>query len=228
MPNIILSADNRLIYNHIYSQENIMPSSPTKKVYGLKILGKKHKAIQSLLEENNLPEIHGDKVWFSSYLIMDYLLKNPAPKKSKVMEVGCGWGILSAFCAKEFDAKVIGVDADKNVMPFLKLQATRNGVKVKSKVCRYENLKPELLAKQDIILGGDICFWDELVDPLSKLIKRAIKQEVGTIIIADPGRSPFMKLAKRCQKKYDAELIPVSIKKPKKAEGYLLVINGKK
>ena len=204
-----------------------MPSSPKKKIYGLKILGKKHKAIRALLEEKNLPEIHGDKVWFSSYLIMDYLLKHPIEKKANVMEVGCGWGVLGAFCAKEFDAKVIGVDADKNVMPFLQLQASKNGVKIKSKVCRYENLKPELLAKQDIILGGDICFWDELVDPLLKLIKQAIKQEVGTIIIADPGRSPFLKLAKKCQKKYDAKLIPVSIKKPKKAEGYLLIIREK-
>ncbi len=205
-----------------------MSSSAVQKVRGLNVYGRKHKAVRALLEKAGQPEIHGDKVWFSSYFIMDYLLKNPLPKKSRVMEVGCGWGVLSVFCAKEFKSKVVGVDADENVMPFLRLHARKNHVKVKTKVCRYEKLKPRLLAKQDVILGGDICFWDELVDPLFKMIKRAMKQGAGTIIIADPGRSPFLKLAKRCKKKYGAMLISAATKKPTREEGYLLVIHNKK
>ncbi len=202
-----------------------MSKSTIEKVYGLKILGKKHKAIQALRKKDVHPEIHGDKVWLSSYLIIDYLLRHPLEDSPSVMDIGCGWGVLGIFCAKELGASVISVDADKNVMPYLKVQAAENGVKVKTKVCRYENLKPDLLAKQDLILGGDICFWDALVDPLFALIKRARKAGVKTIVIADPGRSPFLKLAKRCQKKFDANLLPVAISKPTKAEGYLLIIN---
>jgi predicted nicotinamide N-methyase len=198
-----------------------MTSASIKHTHGLTILSNKHKAIRKIRDNANIPEIHGDKVWYSSYLIMDYLLDNPIPLKSKVMEIGCGWGILSIFCAKEFDSKVIGVDADSNVIPFLKLHASKNSAKVKTKVCRYENLKPEILAKQDLIVGGDICFWDELIDPLFSLIKRAIKQKVGTVIIADPGRAPFLELAKRCQNKYNAKLIHA---KTKKKDGYLLII----
>jgi predicted nicotinamide N-methyase len=200
-----------------------MSSLALKSAYGLKVLNKNHKAIRKLRDQANIPEIHGDKIWYSSYFIMDYLLKNPIAQKSKVIEIGCGWGILGIFCAKEFNSKVIGVDADSNVIPFLQVHAKKNEVKIKTKVCRYENLKPKLLAGQDLIVGGDICFWDELVEPLLKLIKLAMRQQVGKIIIADPGRSPFMKLAKRCQKKYKAELIPVSTRTK---DGYLLVING--
>jgi predicted nicotinamide N-methyase len=200
-----------------------MTSLALKSAYGLKILSNKHKAIRKIRDQANIPEIHGDKIWYSSYFIMDYLLKNPIAQKSKVIEIGCGWGILSIFCAKEFDSKVIGVDADSNVIPFLQVHAKKNEVKIKTKVCRYENLKPKLLAGQDLIVGGDICFWDELVEPLFKLIKLAMRQQVGKIIIADPGRTPFLKLAKRCQKKYKAELIPASTRKK---DGYLLVING--
>ncbi len=47
------------------------------------------------------------------------------------MEVGCGWGLLSIYCAKNFQAQLTGVDADKNVFPFLKLHAKANGVKIK-------------------------------------------------------------------------------------------------
>jgi len=204
-----------------------MSSSSIKKVRGLRIFDKKHKAVKTIIKKGHYPKIHGDKVWFSSYFIMDYLRKHTShAKRANIMEVGCGWGLLSIFCAKKFKANVVSVDADKHVMPLLQLHSKENNVSIATKVCRYEHLKPKTLAKQDIIVGGDICFWDELVAPLYSMIKRALKQNVGTIIIADPGRSPFLKLAKRCQKQYDAELIPVSIKKPNKEQGYLLVINA--
>lgn len=195
-----------------------------KEVRGLKIYKKKHKTIKKLLKKTSVPEIHGDKVWFSSYLILDYLLENPPKKKANIMEIGSGWGILSLHCAKDFNANVVAVDADKNVFPFLEKHAELNNISVSTKVARFENIKSGLLAKQDMILGGDICFWKELIDPLYKIIKKALKNGVSTIIIADPGRSPFLKLAKRCKKKFDAELLEVELEDPNEEEGYLLVI----
>jgi len=84
-----------------------------------------------------------------------------------------------------------------------------------------------LLAQQDMVLGGDICFWDELIDPLYTLIKKSLKNGVKTIVIADPGRSPFLKLAKKCKKKFNSELREVVLKDPVKEEGYLLIIHNK-
>jgi len=77
-----------------------------------------------------------------------------------------------------------------------------------------------------MVLGGDICFWNELIDPLYSLIKKSLKNGVNTIVIADPGRSPFLKLAKKCKKKFGAELREVSIKDPVEEEGYLLIIRN--
>lgn len=195
-----------------------------KEVRGLKIYKKKHKTIKKLLKDTSTPEIHGDKVWFSSYLILDYLHEHPPEKKSRILEIGCGWGILAIHCAKEFKAQVTAVDADKNVFPFLEKHAKLNRAKIATLVSRYENLKAGLLKEQDMILGGDICFWDELIEPLYKLIKKSIKNGVGTIIIADPGRSPFLKLAKRCKQEFGGELIEVELTDPIEEDGYLLVI----
>jgi len=195
-----------------------------KEVRGLKIYKKKHKVIKKLLKETSTPEIHGDKVWFSSYLIMDYLDANPPKLKSNILEIGSGWGILGIHCAKVFKADVTAVDADKNVFPFLKKHAKLNDTKVKSKVSPFEDLKSSLLKEQDVILGGDICFWKKLIKPLYSLIERAVDQGVGTIIIADPGRSPFLKLAKKCKKKFNAELLEVELTDPMEEDGYLLVI----
>ncbi len=205
-----------------------LTAETTKIVRGLTVYKKKSKEIKNLIKSDNSPEIHGDKIWYSSFFIIDYLNANKPKKGSTIMEVGCGWGFLSIYCAKEFQAKLTGVDADKNVFPFLKLHAKANNVSIKEKVCRYENLKRKTLAKQDIILGGDICFWKELVDPLYKLIKKAIEEGVSQIIISDPGRSPFLKLAKRCIKNFNAELVEVEIDEPKHRDGYLLIINKAK
>jgi 2-polyprenyl-3-methyl-5-hydroxy-6-metoxy-1,4-benzoquinol methylase len=194
---------------------------------GVFVFKKKHPVMKRLLEGIPNPEIHGDKVWSSSYFIMDYLEQNPLPKDARVMEIGCGWGLLSIFCASRFGAKVTGVDADENVFPYLKVHAALNDVKVKTKQKRFEELKRKTLAKQDFIAGGDICFWDELVEPLYKVVRRACEENVPTLVIADPGRSPFMKLAKRCKKKLGAKLLPWSVDAPRKAEGYLLVIKNK-
>jgi predicted nicotinamide N-methyase len=195
-------------------------------VRGLKILTKKNPALKKLLDESEAPEIHGDKVWFSSYFIIDHLETYPPRMGSRIMEIGCGWGLLSISCAQKFKAKVTAVDADKHVFPFLDLHAQANEINVTSKVCRYENLKPALLAKQDMIVGGDICFWDELVEPLYQLIVSALDQGVDRIVLADPGRPPFLKLARRCKKLHGAKLKSVSISSPRSHSGYLLTLQN--
>lgn len=155
---------------------------------------------------------------------MDYLKSNPIETGDAVLDIGCGWGMLSIFCAKHFKARVTGIDADPWVFPYLRVHAAMNDVSIKTKTCRYEEIKPALLAKQKFMAGGDICFWDELVPPLYDLIKRAVANNVGYIIIADPGRSPFMKLAKRCKKDFGGKLIPWQVGNSKRDVGYLLVI----
>lgn len=197
-----------------------------KKVRDLKILTRKHPAIQALMNEKDAPEIHGDKVWFSSYMIMDYFEDNMPAEGSNILEIGCGWGILGLWCAKKFGARVLATDADRYVFPFLRLHAQENGVKVRTKVSKYEKLDSELLAKQDYIVGGDICFWDELVEPLYQTIKRGIESGVKTIVIADPGRSTFLELAERCKKDFRAFLISYAIIDPDTYDGYLLIISN--
>jgi len=202
-----------------------LTSEAIKIVRGLNLYKKKADVIKELMESTGYPEIHGDKVWSSSYFVMDYLAQNPPANGANIMDIGCGWGPLSIYCAKNFAANVTAVDADKNVFPFLTLHAKENNVTITKKICRYEDLKRKTLAKQDILVGGDICFWKELRKPLYKLIKKALEAGVSTIIIADPGRSPFLKLAKKCKKKFGATLQEVSIEDPAHEEGYLLVIN---
>jgi RNA polymerase sigma-70 factor (ECF subfamily) len=43
---------------------------------------------------------------------MDYLEHQGLPRETRVMEVGCGWGLAGIYCAREHGARVTGLDAD--------------------------------------------------------------------------------------------------------------------
>jgi predicted nicotinamide N-methyase len=122
------------------------------------------------------------------------------------LELGCGWGLVGIFCAKTFQAQVTELDADAAVFPYLQLHAQRNGVHLVTCHCTFTDLTPQELAAFDLIVGADICFWEELVDPLYQLVRHGVAAGVAEILVADPGRPPFDELCTRCIQQGDAEV----------------------
>jgi len=43
------------------------------------------------------------------------------------------------------------------------------------------------------MIGADICFWDDMVNPLENLVGRAMDMGVKLVLFSDPGRLPFDK-----------------------------------
>ena len=198
----------------------------TRIAYGVKQLTSQHKDIRRLKRNLENPSIHGNKFWGSSYLLMDYLEKNNPKTGSKILELGCGWGLAGIHCAQQYQAKVTAIDADEAVFPYLHLHAQHNNVSIETKPVYFEKITIEQLAQYDMIIAADICFWDELADIVFALIKRACKAGVGKIIIADPERAPFFDLAERCTEQYYAEQVTWQVEEPKKASGSLLIIEN--
>ena len=192
--------------------------------FGVSILKASHPRVRALKKDHE-PDIHGHKFWTSSYLIMDYLAQQGLPEGARVTEVGCGWGLAGIYCAKSHSARVTGIDADPKVFPYLHLHAEVNEVKVATQTARFEELKKRQLADQDLILGADICFWDSMIDPLHKLICKAVKAGAQQVIIADPGRPPFDQVCERCQRDLDAEVKEWQVDEPR-ASGWLLIVGG--
>ncbi len=202
-----------------------LPEEHMYQAYGLYLLEPKHRLIRTL-KKAYAPSVHGHKPWGSSFLIMDYLIHNPIRKGSRVMEIGCGWGPAAIFCAKNFNAKVTGVDIDKDVFPFLEALAELNGVSVAAVVSKFQDLKASRLGKEQLIIGSDICFWDSLVKPLHNLISRALKAGTKRVIIADPGRPTFYELAERCAKKHKTILSEWYATEPDRYVGEILEIRA--
>ncbi|GAB5415869.1 MAG: hypothetical protein Cons2KO_34720 [Congregibacter sp.] len=185
-----------------------------------------HPAIRRAKRLHEAPEIHGNKLWKSSCLIIDYLHRNPEPQPRAVLDAGCGWGVGGIWCAKRFGASVVSLDADKHVFPFLQVTAELNGVDTEHRVSRFEKLSTAELGKFDTLIAADVCFWDELVGPVSNMVNRAIKAGVGRIIIADPERPTFHEMAARCTAKHGGEVLQWETRGALATRGALLVINN--
>ena len=198
--------------------------STERSAFGLTILKKSHPRVQALGKENK-PEIHGDRFWKTSFLVMDYLQRQGLPRQAKVMELGCGWGLAGIFCAREFGAAVTGVDADPHVFPYMHLHAEINGVDLSHRRSRFENLKKKQMAGYDLMIGAEICFWDEMVVPLYRAVRKAMKAGVQQVVIGDPGRPPFDELCEKTEKKLGGEIKEWSVDEPK-AHGWLLIIGS--
>ncbi|MBQ75494.1 MAG: SAM-dependent methyltransferase [Gammaproteobacteria bacterium] len=197
-----------------------------RRAFGLRILNANHKDIRRLKREGNQAVLHGHKFWNSSFLIMDYLKKNPLKRNTRVLEIGCGWGLLGIYCAKTFACKVDGIDADKNVLPFLQLHAELNDVSIRTENKTFQRLTTDYLSQYDLVLGADICYWDEMTGILANLIARSRRAGVKQVIIADPCRPPFTDLAERCMDRYDQVKVKRKfLSKPVKASGDILVVN---
>ncbi len=186
----------------------------------------KHRAIRNLRRQGIAPGIHGNKLWKSSFLLVDYLSANPPEHSASVIDVGCGWGFSGVWCAKTLGSEVTSVDADPDVFPYLNTVAQINRVETLALKSRFERLSKRQLGEFDMLIAADICFWDELVNPVCKMIDRAVDAGVKHIIIADPERSSFFTMALRCMHKHYAELIEWEIQSPVSARGAVLVIEN--
>lgn len=186
-----------------------------------------HPAIRRVKRRDVHPSIHGNKLWKSSCLLMDYLQQHPPEHSDSVIDVGCGWGISGIWCAQNLNADVTSVDADPNVYPYLDAVAQLNGVATTPLVSKFEQLSVSQLAKFDMLIAADICFWDELAEPVSKLVDRAVEAGVKRILIADPKRAPFFVVADHCVETHYAELIDWQVESDTiKAQGSLLLIEN--
>jgi predicted nicotinamide N-methyase len=193
---------------------------------GLTILSPSHPDVQRLQRDTAPPSLHGHKVWPTSFVLLDYLHQRGVAPQTRVLELGCGWGLVGIACAKTFQAQVTGLDADAAVFPYLQLHAQRNGVHLATRHGTFADFTPHELAAFELIVGADICFWEELVDPLYQLVRQGVAAGVADILLADPGRSPFDVLCARCLQHGDAEVVAWATTTPVKESGHILRVVG--
>lgn len=186
----------------------------------------RHKNIRQL-KNTYVPDNHGHKIWNGALLMIEYLSKQKDLKKSRILEIGCGWGLTGIYCAKQFSAKVKAVDADEDVFPFLQHHAELNSVQLSTEKLKYQQLTKNHFNQIDFVIGSEVCYEDELIKPIFNLSKRALSTGVRSVLVSDIGRPAFHELCELCQEKMDAEVESVEIVQNKiRTSGFVLKING--
>jgi predicted nicotinamide N-methyase len=192
---------------------------------GLRVLLSNHPEIRRL-KRHHSPSLHGNALWASTWLVIDFIQKMSLPAQASLMEVGCGWGLSGIFCAKKYDARVVAVDCDAEVFPYLRLQARINKVSVCTAQRRFEGIRCKDLMGVEYLIGADICFWDSLVNPLRNLIRRAFRSGVKMVVLADPGRPPFETLANYFSPEGRGTLMDWHTRHPRRIYGKILKITS--
>jgi predicted nicotinamide N-methyase len=195
------------------------------RAFGIRVLLSRHPEVRKL-KQDNIPSQHGHKFWTSSWLLMDYFRHRGLPKRAHVMDVGCGWGLAGIYCAKRHGAVVTGVDIDSEVFPFLRLHAEINGVQISTMRKSFQGLTVNHMKDVDVLLGADICFWDSMIDPLRRLIRRALRAGVEMVLIADPGRTTFDSLGEHLCEELNGEVLDWEVRRPRRVEGQILKVTN--
>jgi predicted nicotinamide N-methyase len=207
------------------SRKRRMPPQE-RSAFGLTMLHPSHPEVRRLQQDAARPTLHGQKVWPTSFVLLDYLHQRGVAPRARVLDLGCGWGLVGIACAKTFQAQVTGLDADAAVFPYLQLHAQRNGVHLETRHGTFADLTLHELAAFELMVGADICFWEELVDPLYHLVRQGVAAGVAEILVADPGRPPFDELCVRCLAQGDAEVLDWTTTTPTKECSRILRVVG--
>jgi predicted nicotinamide N-methyase len=172
------------------------------------------------------PSDFGYRVWKTSWLLIDYLKQTGLPDHLNVLEIGCGWGLPGIFCARNFQAVVTCLDMDSEVFPFLQLHARVNLSQITTINSGFEYLTPDFLSRIDLLIGAEICYWDDLAGQLADLVGSALVSGVRLIVIADPGRPPFDILEEFCRRQYHSRAVTWRIHHPYQFQGRILRIGA--
>ena len=135
----------------------------------------------------------GLTIWRAAPQLSSFLASNPALIAGKrVLELGGGLGLCSVTAAKLSPSAVVCTDGDTEVLAAMRSNVASNfssgDATVDCRQCIWgENLSPLASAigdRFDVIIGADIIYVPEILEPLFRTVKRFLKEEGGKFILS--------------------------------------------
>ena len=83
---------------------------------------------------------------------MDYFRRSGVNCISRILDIGCGWGIAGIYCVKNFNSVVTCVDSDSAVFPYVLLHADISNVTVKTVEADFDDLTGKYFKNIDALI----------------------------------------------------------------------------
>jgi predicted nicotinamide N-methyase len=124
--------------------------------------------------------------WGGGIVLARHLLDHPQKVRgARVLDLGCGGGVVGIAAALAGAKSVLAVDADAMAITAATMNAEANAVVVETLRCDVRRLKGQAV---DLILVGDLFYELELAKAVSAFLDRAAKPPVE-VLVGDPGRT---------------------------------------
>ena len=183
------------------------PVTKERSILGTRVYMASHPKMRSYFRGENRPAFFGDKVWETTLSVIRQLSNESF---GRVVELGCGWGVLGVHLARTTGARVLCVDRDPRLEPIVELQAELNEVEVEYRAARFHELQAADL-RGDAVIGVEICYSKSVAAELTELMEKANQARVGRVILADPGRPDFDRLVAYSEERFETEIAPLPI-----------------
>ena len=149
----------------------------------------------SFAEDERLP--YWAELWPSAVALAHYLAKHLNLADRRVLELGCGLGLVSVVAALQ-GARVLCTDHEAAALAFARQNARGNA-------CRGMRFRlvdwcqPALRRRYDCMLASDVIYEARSFGPLVSLLQRYLARG-GMAVLAEPGRAntcPFFTLLRQ-------------------------------
>jgi len=153
------------------------------------------------------------KVWEASWVLADFLAGLPADPGKRILEIGCGLGLVGVVAAS-FGHKVVMTEHNPEALEFARANAELNGCP-EVEIIDLDWNSPSLYGRFDYIVGSEIVYHQKDFDPLKNLFERLLKPD-GEVVLCEGVRRTSLDFFKEMQRHFDLQAHQKSIRSPEK------------
>jgi len=153
------------------------------------------------------------KVWEASWVLADFLAGLPPDPEKRLIEIGCGLGLVGVVAAS-FGHKVVMTEHNAKALAFAKANAALNRCS-DMEILDLDWNSPAIYGRFDYVVGSEIVYHEKDFEPLKNLFERLMKPE-GEVILCEGVRRSSLDFFKEMQDRFDLKAQQKSIRTAEK------------
>ena len=141
--------------------------------------------------EADAGELYWNRLWPASVGLAEFLVQSVGPSAlagKRILELGCGTALVGIVAA-QLGAEVVCSDIAPEALRLAERNAEANDVELAGTL-QVDWCAPPAMERFDCVVGADVLYFEELVEPLTRTILAAVAPG-GRILLSDAIRSPF-------------------------------------